>query len=149
MELYREQMRHGRYFLHEHPAYASSWQEKAVQKIISEEGVVRGTCDQCLYGCESESKEPVKKPTTFMTNPIQIARQLEQRCKGCGGDCSRPQGGRHAQCRGNVACMAALYDFKCCRAMLVGFRNQLNKDGVCKEGFVGMLEACPEKFQRP
>ena len=27
VDLYREQMRHGRYFLHEHPAYASSWQE--------------------------------------------------------------------------------------------------------------------------
>ena len=26
-DLYREQMRHGRYFLHEHPAYATSWQE--------------------------------------------------------------------------------------------------------------------------
>ena len=48
MELYREQMRHGRYFLHEHPAYASSWQEEAVQKIIGEEGVVLATCDQCL-----------------------------------------------------------------------------------------------------
>ena len=25
VELYREQLKHGRYFLHEHPAYASSW----------------------------------------------------------------------------------------------------------------------------
>ena len=41
--------------------------------------------------------------------------------------------------------MAALYHFKLCRAILVGFRNQLKKDGVCKEGFVGMLEACPEE----
>ncbi len=41
--------------------------------------------------------------------------------------------------------MAALYHFKLCRAILVGFRNQLKKDGVCKEGFVGMLEACSEE----
>ena len=27
IELYREQIRGGRYFVHEHPAYASSWQE--------------------------------------------------------------------------------------------------------------------------
>ena len=101
MELHREQMRHGRYFLHEHPVYASSWQEEAVQNIIDEEGVVRATCDQCLYGCETEAKELVRKPTTFMTNSTEIARQLEQRCNGRGGDCSRPQGGRHARCRGN------------------------------------------------
>ena len=40
--------------------------------------------------------------------------------------------------------MAALYHFKLCRAILVGFRNQFKTDGVCKEGFVGMLEACPD-----
>ena len=39
MELYREQMRHGRYFLHEQPAYASTWQEEVAQKVLSEEGV--------------------------------------------------------------------------------------------------------------
>ena len=144
MELYREQMRHGRYFVHEHPAYASSWQEETVQKLLDESGVTRATCDQCLYGCESGG-EPIKKPTTFMTNSDEIARQLDQRCKGRGGDCSRPQSGRHIQCRGKVARMAALYHFKLCRAILVGFRNQLKKDGVCKEGFVGMLEACPEE----
>ena len=33
MELHREQMRHGRCFLHEHPAYASSWHEEVVQKV--------------------------------------------------------------------------------------------------------------------
>ena len=98
MELYREQMRHSRYFLHEHPAYASSSQEEVVQKVLSEEGVVRATCAQCLYGCEPDAKEPVKKPTAFMTNSPEVARQLEQRCKGRGGDCSRPQGGQHARC---------------------------------------------------
>ena len=27
VELYKEQLRHGRHFLHEHPAYGTSWQE--------------------------------------------------------------------------------------------------------------------------
>ena len=31
VDLYREQMRHGRYFLHEHPAYATSWQDTAMR----------------------------------------------------------------------------------------------------------------------
>ena len=115
-----------------------------MQNNLDESGVTRATCDQCLYGCESGG-EPIKKLTTFMTNSDEIARQLDQRCKGRGGDCSRPQGGRHIQCRGKVARMAALYHFKLCRAILVGVRKQLKKDGVCKEGFVGMLEACPDR----
>ena len=35
VELYREQMKHGRCFLHEHPAYATSWQEDAVKNLRS------------------------------------------------------------------------------------------------------------------
>ena len=41
--------------------------------------------------------------------------------------------------------MAAIYHFKHCRAILVGFRNQLKVDGVCRDGFIGLLEAGQEK----
>ena len=51
VELYREQLRHGRYFLHEHPAYATSWQEEAMRGLMGEQGVETATCDQCMYGC--------------------------------------------------------------------------------------------------
>ena len=37
--------------------------------------------------------------------------------------------------------MTAIYHFKLCRAILVGFRRQLKADGVCRDGYVGMLEA--------
>ena len=36
--------------------------------------------------------------------------------------------------------MAAVYHFKLRRAILVGIRRQLQKDGLCQDGFVGMLE---------
>jgi hypothetical protein len=36
--------------------------------------------------------------------------------------------------------MAAVYYFKLCRSILVGFRLQLQKDGICKDGFIGMME---------
>ena len=75
-------MRRGRYFVHAHPAYATSWQEEVIQKLLEEKDVVRATCDQCLYGCESEAKDPVKKPTAFMNNAIELARELQQRCQG-------------------------------------------------------------------
>ena len=45
--------------------------------------------------------------------------------------------------------MAAVYHFKLCRAILGGFRNQLRKDGVCKDGFVGMLESRMEGEEVP
>ena len=149
VELYREQLKHGRYFLHEHPAHASSWQEDIIKGLLKEKGVVTATCDQCLYGSEAPDGSPIKKPTTFMTNAPELAGELEQRCQGRGGDCSRKKGGSHAQCRGKVARMAAVYDFKLCRAILVGFRKQLQKDGMCKDGFVGMLEATMEREDVP
>ena len=49
IELYREQLRHGRYFLHEHPAYATSWQEEAMRALMGEQGVETAVCDQCMF----------------------------------------------------------------------------------------------------
>ena len=43
--------------------------------------------------------------------------------------------------QGKTARMAAVYHFKLCRAILWGFRKQLQKDGNCQDGFVGILEA--------
>ena len=43
--------------------------------------------------------------------------------------------------------MVAVCRFKLCRAILVGFRNQLRKDGVCRDGFIGMLESGMEKHE--
>ena len=100
IELYREQLRHGRYFLHEHPAYATSWQEEAMRGLMGEQGVETATCDQCMYGCKSADGSPVKKPTTFLTNAPELAKRLRTRCSGKGGVCSRPGGGHHAQCQG-------------------------------------------------
>ena len=68
VELYREQLRNGRYFIHEHPAYATSWQEECINKLLGERGVETATCDQCMYGCAAADESPVKKPTSFMTN---------------------------------------------------------------------------------
>ena len=83
----------------------------------------------------------MKKPTGFMTNAPERGKELAMRCSWGNGECSRPEGGIHAQCRGKTAIMAAMYHFKLCRAILVGFRNQLKHDGKCKDGFIGMLDS--------
>ena len=53
VELYKEQMRQGRYFI-QHPAYATSWQEASIENLLKERGVERATCDQCQYGSTAE-----------------------------------------------------------------------------------------------
>ena len=49
-ELYLEQLHEGRYFLHEHPACASSWTQTCVMRLMAHETVDRVRCDQCQYG---------------------------------------------------------------------------------------------------
>ena len=141
IELYREQLKNGRYFVHEHPAFASSWQEQQMQELEKESGVLTSVIDQCMYGSETPGGEPIKKPTRFITNSAEMIKQLSQRCLGKNGDCSRARGGTHQQCRGRIARMAAVYSFKLCRAILVGFRNQLRTDGKFEDGFVGIMES--------
>ena len=41
MSLYEIQWREGRYFLHEHPESASSWQEECVRRMFKRQGVIR------------------------------------------------------------------------------------------------------------
>ena len=41
VKLYREQMSHGRYFVREHPAYTTSWQEYVIKSLFEERGVNR------------------------------------------------------------------------------------------------------------
>ena len=145
VSLYREQLKNGRDFLHEHLAHASLWETDIMDKFMCEPGVMRVTCDQCVRGCEADDNSPVKKPTSFLTNAPELGRELSARSSSRGGSCSRPEGGVYTQCRGKTARLAAMYRFKLCRAILVGIRRQLKSDGVCKNGFVGMLDATMEK----
>ena len=80
----KEQNTHGRYFVHEHPSYASSWEEACVRNMLEEKGVELATCDQCMYGSSAADGSPVKKPTMFMTNAPELAGELGRRCTGRG-----------------------------------------------------------------
>ena len=93
MELYALQAAAGRYFVHEHPAQATSWAEEEVRRIANVEGVTIALGDQCQYGAADSLGNPLRKPTKFTTNSRCIGEALGKRCKGRGGDCSRPRGG--------------------------------------------------------
>ncbi len=141
LELYQEQMEGGRYFLHEHPAHASSWTEQMVQDLLAIPGVERSDAEQCQYGASVLSGEhtgsPVKKPTGFCSNSPFLLAALSRRCTGHGGACSRPQGGTHILCEGKVAKDAAIYPPGLCRAIIKGATDQLRHDGYVRPGHVG------------
>ena len=142
MSLYREQVEDGRFFIHEHPLHADSWQEECVRQILEIPGVGITRGDQCQYGAEvqfgKERGMPIKKPTGFMSNGPLILKSLSRVCMGTRGECSRSKGGRHAECSGRKAREAAIYPAGLCKAMLRGITDQLHQKGIMKPGEIGL-----------
>ena len=149
-ELYHEQIEGNRYFLHEHPRYATSWQLDCIQRLQNVPGVdtVRG--DQCQFGAIAtkglDQGCPIKKPSGFMSNSIEIRHALSRVCEGRNGGCSRPEGGRHTVCQGSLTKGTATYPRELCRAVLRGLTAQLRKDRRLIAGCFG-IQADTDLFQ--
>ena len=79
MELYKMQHQNGLYFLREHPKNASSWNEKKVLAVLLLEGCEKVNGDMCMYNMNYEG-QPIRKPTSFMTNAREIADALSKGC---------------------------------------------------------------------
>jgi len=141
-ELYEVQVQAGRFFIHEHPLAATSWQVPAIARLKQLSGVQVVHADQCQYGAQIQSGEykgwPIKKPTGFMSNSEAILARLSAVCAGIGRRCSRPQGGEHRPCSGIHARRAAIYPPKLCRAILRGITDQLRQDKKLVPGCHGI-----------
>ena len=137
-ELYELQVRAGRYFLHEHPQSATSWQMEEVTRVLGLKRVQKVSCHQCQYGAEHENGQPIRKATSFMSNAPFLLDELQLRCQGRLGECSRRKGGRHALCMGRAARLAAIFPLQLCNAILRGFARQLTHDGIIKPGSIGL-----------
>ena len=48
-ELYKQQFKEGRWFLHIHPASATSWSLKEITNVMDMEGVDVIAADQCMF----------------------------------------------------------------------------------------------------
>ena len=126
-KLYTIQWRSGRYFLHEHPAEASSWEEKCITGILKKQGVLRVVGDQCRYGLTSNDgyrTGPARKRTGFMTNSVCLAKQLEKRCR------NRPGHEVHCHVRlenGRIR-EAQKYPPELCKAICRGIMEQIEAD---------------------
>ena len=143
-ELYHLQLEGGRYFLHENPDTAQSWDRPCMKELQRVPSVARIVGDQCQYGQQSRDGNPLRKATGWLSNGQEILKALSKRCLGTHGECSRRQGGRHETVSGRAAREAAVYPFKLCRAILQGCRNQLLSDGTLKHGVYGLQPAFDE-----
>ena len=86
-ELYKQQVKEGRWFLHIHPASATSWSLKDITDVMDMEGVDVTAADQCMFGLKTwgmdgKSWEPAMKKTRFMSNSPEILSELTRQCDG-------------------------------------------------------------------
>ena len=73
MMIAQRQMQRFKFFCHEHPQKASSWQRHTVQAVAALPGVMSVTFDQCQVGLKTPvSQQPLRKRTTLLTNSPQI-----------------------------------------------------------------------------
>ena len=138
--LYEEQVKSGRYFIHEHPAMATLWEEPAVRRVMKMANVQVSRVDACQYGMTGSyhgEELPIKKPTRWMTNMRGVTEILQRTCSGRDGLCA--DGRQHATCTGKRADMAAIYPLKLCKAILQGITNHLTKVGLLHQGCMGIM----------
>ncbi len=142
LSLYHEQLAGGRYFLHEQPQGAASWQEQAVQELAEIPGVSSANTEQCQHGAEVQSGplagEPIRKATRFMSNAEELLERLHRRCHSQDGRCTRRKGGTHATVQGKITKDSAVYPEKLCKAIISGMTAQLKKHGMIKPGEIGI-----------
>eukprot|EP00973_Karenia_brevis_P061083 8493537-Karenia_brevis.AAC.1 len=122
-EIYRMQIKGGRWFLHEHPASATSWSLRVIRKLEEEVGVKLSVADQCMYDLVTWSKDgnrllPARKTTKFMSNCEGICMELQRRCDGSH---------EHQALLEGRARYAARYTTELCRAICRGLVNEKRK----------------------
>ena len=86
MDVDEEQIRGGRYFLHEHPKEASSWSDPRVISLQKRKGVFTASSPVCCVQAKIKTKNGsrnvnrfVYKPTKWITNLKALAQALEKR----------------------------------------------------------------------
>jgi hypothetical protein len=135
--LYKIQVEAGRYFLHEHPRRAGSWNLKCIADILKDERVFRCEADMCQYGLQSKDAQGnglALKPTSFMTNSPCIAKHLSRKCPD---PKANGKAHRHVVLTCGRSRDAAKYTKELCEAICEGLIQQKELD---RTGMVCMGE---------
>ena len=88
--IYEEQIKHDRYFIHEHPHHAASWSTPVVLDFLLRHGQERDLYQVISHGCRFEMKSVddngdkgyILKPTRWLTNSACVAEILDKQCRG-------------------------------------------------------------------
>ena len=149
MDVYEEQSRAGRYFLHEHPFGPSSWLDPRVTALQKRNGVFIVSSLMCCFHAKVETKDGsrdvdkfVCKPTKWMTNLKALAQALGKRCSNS----NEPSFHRHIVLTGGLAKMASTYAPELVNTVLRGLRQQILDDGCISElelQFAGLSPSDP------
>ena len=57
--MYKYQIEQNRYYVHEHPMCAKSWDEPIMKSMLKKEKNILATIDQCQYGLLGERQNRV------------------------------------------------------------------------------------------
>ena len=109
--------------------------------LAKREGVRRLVGHMCAHGMESEDQWGVGlvlKPTGWLTNAEWVGREVAKKC----GNLEKAfwaDKHRHIQLLGGKAKACEIYPKSLCRAILRGFKRQLEEEGVLSRGGVGAI----------
>ena len=103
-----------------------------MQKIIRANGAIVVASNMCRFGMridDGNGQALVRKDTKWMTNLLEVARELNVQCQG---------GHRHACLLDRRAHQAQVYPPELCKAINRGFSRQKRCDeqGICSVGLV-------------
>ena len=83
-DIYQKQIDRNKFFLHEHPDLAGSWDEPVMKRLQQHPKVQRVKGDMCRHGMTGKDEfgvGAVKKRTGFLTNSGEIAAELGILCE--------------------------------------------------------------------
>ena len=146
-EYYKQQSRRGRYFLHEHPKPAASWNEECVKEVQNLPGTftIEGPmCRWKMVARDASGESYVRKNTRWVTNSPELAKILS-------GVCSNDEGTgewhRHVHLVNGRAKMARVYPPELVKGILKAIKQQMKADGEYRE--VNALDAGPSPDDDP
>ena len=131
MKIYKNQVKAGRLFLHEHPWSATSWNLDCVLEVRHMEGVAVAYGDQCPFGfvvLDAHGDSLARKPMGWMSNCMEI---LEGVALVCPNDAAKPvEVHRHSTMVGRDMRRAERYPPKLLKAILRGLRRYMDWQGL-------------------
>ena len=130
------QLDHGRYFLFEHPASATSWASHMLHWLLQQQTVFRIVFDQCMAGLSVQEGTVSQKPTAIASNHLGILVFLSE------FQCDHQH--EHLHLQGSLTDRAKVYPPQVVNAIISGISWQLQQRTSIPSFAEGMEEVVVE-----